>query len=104
MAKIDIEIADLESILTNFRQDHTEAEIRDMEEDLARYNHIKKLWQKFGDIPMDPETECLESEFVPHAIDGTALCRFPPGTHREDIWYWFEEEFGLSVAEDLMYG
>lgn len=104
MAKIDIEIADLESILTNFRQDHTEEEIRDMEADLARYNHIKKLWQEFGDIPMDPETECLESEFIPCAINGTALYRFPSGTHREDIWYWFEEEFNLSVAEYLMYG
>lgn len=104
MAKIDIEIADLESILMNFRQDHTEEEIKDMEADLARYNHIKKLWQEFGDIPMDPETECLESEFIPCAINGTALYWFPSGTHREDIWYWFEEEFNLSVAEDLMYG
>ena len=24
------------------------------------------------------------------------------GTHREEIWHWFEETFGVSVAEDLM--
>ena len=41
---------------------------------------------------MNPETECIEEEW-----NG-----FPTGTHREEIWHWFEEEFDLSVAEDLM--
>ena len=27
---------------------------------------------------------------------------FPIGTHREEIWYWFEERFNISVAKDLM--
>lgn len=53
---------------------------------------------------MDPETECLEQDFIPRTTDGVMMYRFPSGTHREDIWYWFEEEFNLSVAEDLMYG
>lgn len=51
------------------------------------------LWEEFGDIPMNPETECIEQ----------AWRDFPVGTHREDIWYWFEETFGVSVY-DLMYG
>lgn len=52
----------------------------------------KELWSRFGEIPMDPETEELES-----AWNG-----FPKNTFREDIWHWFEEEFNISVATDLM--
>lgn len=54
---------------------------------------IKKLWEEFGDIPMNPDTECIEIDW--HG--------FPVGTHREEIWLWFEETFSLSVAEDLMF-
>lgn len=54
--------------------------------------HVKDLWLEFGDVPMDPETECIEEEW-----NG-----FPAGTNREEIWHWFEETFGVSVAEDLM--
>ena len=54
---------------------------------------IRRLWTEFGDIPMDPETECIEQSW--HG--------FPAGTHREEIWHWFEETFQISVAEDLMY-
>lgn len=50
---------------------------------------IKQLWLELGDIPMNPVTECLEQEW-----NG-----FPVGTFREDIWLWFEESFGISVAE-----
>ena len=53
----------------------------------------KELWIEFGDIPMDPETECIEVDW--HG--------FPAGTNREEIWHWFEEEFDVSVAEDLMF-
>ncbi|MEQ8682709.1 MAG: hypothetical protein RID25_23290 [Cyclobacteriaceae bacterium] len=28
---------------------------------------------------------------------------FLGGTHREEIWMWFEEEFQLSVHDDLMF-
>lgn len=50
-------------------------------------------WNEFTDVPMDAETECIESEF-----EG-----FPAGTHREEIWHWFEETFGIRVY-DLLYG
>lgn len=51
-----------------------------------------ELWEEFGDVPMNPATECIE----------VAWCGFPKGTHREDIWHWFEETFGVAV-HDLMY-
>ena len=42
---------------------------------------------------MNPETEEIEEPWK----------HFLPGTHREDIWHWFEERFNISVAEDLMH-
>lgn len=53
---------------------------------------VDELWHEFGDIPMNPETECIEYDWRD----------FPAGTHREDIWHWFEETFGVRV-HDLMY-
>ena len=61
-------------------------------EELDKLKHIRKLWQEFGAVPMDPDTECLEEEW--HG--------FPAETNREDIWHWFEHEFHISVTE-LMY-
>ena len=54
---------------------------------------VKNLWNEFGDVPMNPATECIEEDW----------CGHPAGTHREDIWHWFEETFNVRVA-DLMYG
>lgn len=53
----------------------------------------EELWREFGDVPMNPETEFIESDWL----------IFPAGTHREAIWHWFEDTFSLSVAEDLMH-
>jgi len=54
--------------------------------------YIRKLWEEFGNTPINPDTEEIEIEW-----NG-----FSAGTHREDIWHWFEETFNISVAEDLM--
>lgn len=58
----------------------------------GRLELAKMLWRNFGDVLVNPETECIEEQW----------CGFIPGTFREDIWHWFEECFNLSVAEDLM--
>lgn len=61
----------------------------------AEYDRLKAvndLWEEFGEVPMDPVTECIEAPFRD----------FPAGTHREEVWHWFEEKFSLSVAMDLM--
>lgn len=57
-----------------------------------RAEYIKNLWLEFGDVPMNPETECIDEEW-----NG-----FATGTHREEVWSWFEETYGVSVAKDLM--
>ena len=49
---------------------------------------LEVLWDIFGDIPMNPETECLDDDFL----------HFPRGTSREDIWHWFDEHYSRGVA------
>ena len=54
---------------------------------------LEGLWDILEDLPMNPETECMEAQFL----------RFPAGTHREEIWRWFDERHSKGVAY-LMYG
>lgn len=58
-----------------------------------RDKRLEELWQDFGDIPMDPETECIEEPFL----------MFQPGTCRYDIWHWFDERHSKGVRF-LLYG
>lgn len=91
---IHTDIADLESILTNSGiPEYSPEELASMEELLSKYRRIEALWEEFGDVPMNPCLETIEQPWH----------RFPAGTHREAIWHWFEEEFHISVAKDLMY-
>jgi len=53
---------------------------------------LENIWAKFGDVPMNPETECIEEDFV----------NWPAGTHREEIWHWFDQRHSKGVAY-LMY-
>ena len=57
-----------------------------------RSEYIRDLWMDFDDVPMNPDTECIEEEWS----------GFTAGTHREEIWTWFEETCGISVAKNLM--
>ena len=66
----------------------------DEEEHVCKECHrkeAKKLWKELRDIPVD-EDDDTEQEFI----------HFPKGTPKEDIWHWFEDEYDLSVAKDLM--
>lgn len=49
---------------------------------------IEELWSEFGDIPMNPETECIEDRFL----------HFDVGTERMEIWKWFDERYSNGVA------
>lgn len=93
MANIPIRITELEAVLTNHVNEHEPHEIENMETELHWLRNIEELWDKLENHPYDPETECITEPYV----------IFPAGTHREEIWHWFEESFGISVAEDLMY-
>ena len=54
---------------------------------------LENLWLQFGNIPMDPESETMEDSFLD----------FLAGTHREDIWHWFDERYSKGVYA-LLYG
>lgn len=54
---------------------------------------LEELWQAFGDIPMNPETEVMADDFL----------HFPKGTHREDIWKWFDQKHSKGI-HFLLYG
>ena len=56
-----------------------------------RDSKLEELWAEFADVPVDPETELLEEEFLD----------FPAGTHREDIWRWFDERYTKGVCHLL---
>jgi hypothetical protein len=54
---------------------------------------IEKAWDEFADVPMNPETEEIEEDFMD----------FPAGTNREEIWHWFDKNHSKGV-ESLLYG
>ncbi len=54
---------------------------------------LEELWDEFGDVPMNPETECIEDPFM----------EWDAGTHREEIWHWFDEKYSKGVVY-LLYG
>lgn len=48
---------------------------------------LENLWKFFEDVPMNPETEEIDEDFI----------GFPAGTHREEIWHWFDERYSKGV-------
>lgn len=54
---------------------------------------LENLWGEFGDIPMNPSTECIEAPFL----------HWPAGTHREEIWHEFDKYHSKGVVY-LLYG
>lgn len=54
---------------------------------------LEDLWDRFADIPMDPDTECMEAPFL----------HWPAGTHREEIWHEFDKQHSKGVVY-LLYG
>lgn len=53
--------------------------------------YAKCLWAKLGNTPVNDDNETEE-----------AFLHFESGTDCHDIWHWFESEFNVSVATDLM--
>lgn len=53
-----------------------------------RDEELEELWEQFGDVPMNPETECIEEQFI----------GWGPGIHREEIWHWFDRRHSKGIA------
>ena len=62
--------------------------LQDIETLRDRDEELEELWHRFGDVPMDPETECIEEQFM----------GWGPGVHREEIWHWFDRRHSKGVA------
>lgn len=54
---------------------------------------LEYLWAEFGDYPGVDENDCLLDDFL----------GFECGTHREEVWRWFDERYSGGVAK-LMFG
>lgn len=67
--------------------------LQDIETLRERDEEQEKMWASFSDVPMNPETECIEEKFM----------GWGPGTSREEIWHWFDERHSKGVAF-LLYG
>lgn len=59
----------------------------------VRDEALKDLWKQFEDIPINPETECIEEPYL----------HFPIGTSREKIWHWFDIRYSKGINA-LLYG
>lgn len=70
---------------------HASTQETDADLEAAKDREVEKLWSEFADVPMDPETECMEENFL----------HFPAGTEREDIWRWFDDRHSKGVAHLL---
>lgn len=53
-----------------------------------RDEQLEALWEDFGNVPYNDETETIEEDFL----------SFRAGTHRYDIWHWFDERHSKGVA------
>lgn len=62
---------------------------------------LEKEWLRFGDIPMNPETETMDEE-VEFRL-GNQRIVFDKGTDRMEIWHWFDENHSKGV-QYLLYG
>lgn len=48
---------------------------------------LEKLWKLFGNIPVNENDE-IEEPFI----------GFAAGTHKEEVWHWFDERYVYGVA------
>ena len=47
---------------------------------------LEELWGILGDIPVNDNDEIMER-----------FMDFPAGTHKEDVWHWFDEKHSKGV-------
>lgn len=58
-----------------------------------RDDRLEELWEQFSDVPMNPESECIEERFM----------GWGAGVPREEIWHWFDQRHSKGVYF-LLYG
>ena len=86
----------IEELDTNLRPENRHKfapeQLASMDEQLHNLAHVQMLWNDFMSVPIN---NCIETTEKPwHS--------FPAGTYRATILRWFENEFHIDVAKDLM--
>lgn len=56
-------------------------------------------WDKLQDIPVSDGTDEVEADTIEEVF-----LHFPVGTHREEIWHWFEAQHDDFVVGEVMQG
>jgi len=74
--------------------ERTRSDLNKIETLRDRDKVLEELWAQLEDVPVNPETECIEEQFLFWA----------PGTNREEIWRWFDQRYSNGVAHLLYYG
>lgn len=54
---------------------------------------IERLWELMGEVPVNNDDE-IEEDFL----------GFPEGTHKEEVWHWFDEAYPAGVCRLIMGG
>lgn len=88
MASCGLEDDYFETYLKDYaagRKNYTAGYMDTLEE---RDRKLERLWAELEDVPMNPDTEEMEEQFL----------HFPAGTNREEIWEWFDERHSKGVA------
>ena len=78
----------LEFLLEHVNADNIQDQFQTMMDEQGYFHEAHELWAKLGDVPVNDDGE-IEEPFL----------HFTEGTDREDIWYWFEDFFNISVTE-----
>lgn len=55
---------------------------------------LEKLWLQLEDIPVSPDTECIEAPYLGWGV----------GISRDEIWRWFDQRHSKGVAYLLYHG
>lgn len=91
--RIDVEIANLESVLINCQDHLAKSEMDEMQSELDRYRLAAKLWREYKAIPLGNISRKTKMDFQ---IEDR---KFPVGTDEAKILSYFERKFHISVHE-----
>lgn len=83
MSEFFFKVVTGDSVLFITRDEHFHISLSEVKDEV-----IDTLWEELGNVPVNEDDE-IDVKFL----------QFDAGTHREDIWHWFENTFNISVGE-----
>ena len=62
-------------------------------------NELYKLFDSLSDIPVSNGTDLVEADTLE-----LPFLHFPIGTHREEVWHWFEAQNPHFIVGEVLQG